>query len=164
MLNEVASWRWKQAWQWFPKISIIIYVSQVSQFYNFIKINQRVWGLFPKETLIQLCIDCALLMKQPQPMIKFNQGKLFHSLFYAYMSLCEYPQSFIHQDLKFGLEKLTSQVIWLNWNPLRPNFWWIYQMKITPRQKMFLITIWTTLMFIKNPFETWKVIIHFKTL
>ena len=160
----MARWRWEKAWQWSTKFLIIIYVSQVSQFANLIKITQRAWGLFPKETLIQLCFDCALLMKQPQPMIKFNQGKFFHSLFYAYMSLCEYPQSFIHQDLKFGLEKLTSQVIWLNWGSLRHNFWCVCQMKMTPRETMFLGTIWITFIFIKNPFETWKVIIHFKTL
>ena len=152
MLIEMARWRWKQAWKWFPKLSIIIYASQVSQFVNLIKINQRAWGLFPKETLIQLCFDCALLMKQPQPMIKFNQGKFFHSSFYAYMSLFEYPQSFIHQDWKFGLEKLTNQVIWLSWAPMRFNFRCVCQMKIT------------TLMFIKNPFETCNIIIHFKTL
>jgi hypothetical protein len=50
-------------------------------------------------------------MKQPQPLIKFNQGKFFNLSFYEYMSLFEAPQSFIHQDWKFGLEKLTSQVI-----------------------------------------------------
>ena len=53
----------------------------------------------------------ALLMKQPQPMVKYNQGKLFNSSFHAYLNLFECPQSSIHQDMRFGLEKLISQFI-----------------------------------------------------
>ena len=131
----MARWRWGKAWKWSTKFLIIIYVSQVSQFSNLIKITQRALGLFPKETLIQLCFDYALLMKQPQPMIRFNQGKFSHSLFYAYMSLCEAPQSFIHQDWKFGLEKLTSQVIWLSWGSMKYNFWCVCKWRWTQEKK-----------------------------
>ena len=57
----------------------------------------------------------ALLLEQPQPTIKYKQRKvfyfLFHSSFHAYIFLCECPQSSIHQDLGFGLEKLISQFI-----------------------------------------------------
>ena len=106
----------------------------------------------------------ALLMKQPQPMVKYNQGKFFNSSFHAYLNLFECPQSSIHQDMSCGLEKLISQFIWLFWNALRPNFLCVGQMEMIPNAKMFLRTMWTTFMFIKNWFEAWKVIIHSKTL
>jgi len=156
--------RWKQAWKWFPKLSSIKYASLVSQFIILIKASQRVWGLFLKETLIHLITHNALLMKQPQPMVKHNQGEFYNSSFQAYLSLFECPQSSIHQDMSCGLEKLISQFIWLFWNALRPNFLCVGQMDMIPRETMFLRTIWTTFMFIKNWFEAWKVIIHSKTL
>ena len=66
------------------------------------------------------------------------------------MNLFECPQSSIHQDMSCGLGKLISQFIWLFWNALRPNFLCVGQMEMIPRAKMFLRTIWTTFMFIKN--------------
>ena len=53
----------------------------------------------------------ALLVKQPQPMVKYNQGKFFNSSFHAYLNLFECPQSAIHQGMSWGPEKLISQFI-----------------------------------------------------
>ena len=141
----------KQAWKWFPKLSIIIYTSQVSQFVNLIKINQRGLRLVSQGNL-NSTVHWLCLAHEATSTYDQIQSREFLSSFYAYMSLCEYPQSFIHQDLKFGLKNLTSQVIWLNWRSLRYNVLCVFQMKMTPRENVFLTTIWTTFMFIKNPF------------
>ena len=55
-----------------------------------------------------------------------------------FMHIWTYLRILNHSFIKIGslaIEKLTSQVIWLNWVSLRHNLWCVCQMKMTPREK-----------------------------
>ena len=138
----------------------IIYESPCFSHVILIKQSSRVWSWFALETLIHLGILCDFFNKFLHQLIKYFKGYfIFHHIMHIWSSISPKIQDNIKLASWFMVvdQRNSTGQNWGSPDPISYNF---CHMKITPRDKLLMITFETTFIFNLRSSFTWKDIFY----